>query len=77
MMAATSATEAAEEHAAQHQQAECLQEFALLGYPPPPEVRQRLDEAELCLRAEAAGFPVVMEIESLDDRSKDRVAACR
>ncbi|GAB2176159.1 hypothetical protein [Dongia sp. agr-C8] len=58
-------------------QAECRQEFALIGYPAPPEVRTRLDEAALCARADAAGFPVVMEIESLDDRSRDRVAACR
>jgi hypothetical protein len=58
-------------------QAECRQEFALLGYGAAPEVRTKLDEAELCRRAEAAGFPVVMEIDSLEDRSKDRVAACR
>jgi hypothetical protein len=58
-------------------QAECRQEFALLGYGTPPEVRPKLDEAALCRRASDAGFPVVMEIDSLDDRSKDRVAACR
>jgi hypothetical protein len=58
-------------------QAECKQEFAVTGYGPPPAVRARLDEAALCRRAEAAGFPVVMEIESLEDRSTDRVAACR
>jgi hypothetical protein len=58
-------------------QAECPQEFALLGYGTPPERRSRLDEAALCQRADAAGLPVVMQIESLDDRSKDQVAACR
>jgi hypothetical protein len=58
-------------------QAECRQEFALIGYGSPPEVRTRLDETVLCGRAEAAGFPVVLEIDSLEDRSKDRVAACR
>jgi hypothetical protein len=58
-------------------QAECRQEFALLGYGTPPEVRSRLDEAALCARAAAAGLPVVLQIESLDDRSKDQVAACR
>jgi hypothetical protein len=58
-------------------QTECRQEFALLGYATPPEVRTRLDEAALCQRATEAGFPVVMEIESLEDRSKDSVAACR
>jgi hypothetical protein len=58
-------------------QAECRQAFSLIGYGTPPEVRIRLDDAELCRRAEEAGFPVVMEIESQEDRSKDRVAACR
>jgi hypothetical protein len=58
-------------------QAECRQEFALLGYGTPPEVRTKLDDAALCARATAAGFPVVVEIGSLEDRSKDRVAACR
>jgi hypothetical protein len=58
-------------------QAECPQEFAPIGYGPPPAVRARLDDAALCRRAEEAGLPVVMEIESLEDRSKDRVAACR
>jgi len=58
-------------------QADCPQEFAAIGYGPPPAVRAKLDDTELCRRADAAGFPVVMEIESLEDRSKDRVAACR
>lgn len=58
-------------------QAECRQEFAQLGYGTPPEVRTKLDEAALCARAIVLGFPVVMEIESLEDRSRDRVAACR
>jgi hypothetical protein len=58
-------------------QADCPQEFAAIGYGPPPAVRAKLDDTELCRRADAAGFPVVMEIGSLEDRSKDRVAACR
>jgi hypothetical protein len=58
-------------------QAECRQAFAPIGYGPPPAMRSKLDDTELCRRAEEAGFPVVMAIESLDDRSKDRVAACR
>jgi hypothetical protein len=58
-------------------QAECRQEFALIGYGPAPEVRAKLSEPELCSRATAAGFPLVLQIESLGDRSKDRLLTCR
>ncbi|MDQ7247021.1 hypothetical protein [Dongia sedimenti] len=56
-------------------QDECPQEFALTGYGTPPPVRVPLSDSELSRRAAAAGFPVVLEIESLKDRTKDRLAA--
>lgn len=58
-------------------QAECRQEFSLIGYGTPPEVRTPLPEPELCRRAVEAGFPVVLQVESLADRSKDHLTTCR
>lgn len=58
-------------------QAECPQDFALLGYGVPPETRSALAEPELCRRALAAGFPMVVQIGSLEERAKDNVTVCR
>ena len=53
------------------------QDFALLGYGVPPETRSALAEPELCRRALAAGFPMVVQIGSLEERAKDNVTVCR
>jgi hypothetical protein len=58
-------------------QAECKQEFALIGYGTPPETRTPLAEPELCRRAIEDGLPAVLQIESLHDRGKDKLTACR
>jgi hypothetical protein len=58
-------------------QSACRQEFALIGYGTPPETRTLLAEPELCRRALEAGLPVVLQVESLGDRSKDHLTVCR
>jgi hypothetical protein len=57
-------------------QSECPQQFSLRGYAPAPATRGDLSDQELCTRAQAAGFSVVLRTESLGDRSRDRKIAC-
>lgn len=57
-------------------QSECPQQFSLRGYAPAPATRGDLSDQELCTRARAAGFSVVLRTESISDRSRDRKIAC-
>jgi hypothetical protein len=57
-------------------QSQCRQEFALTGYGPPPAIRHDLSDADLCRRADLAGFSRVLRIESLGNRAQDRELSC-
>ena len=57
-------------------QSACPQQFSLRGYAEPPATRGDLGDQELCTRARDAGFSVVLRIESVSDRSRDRTIAC-
>lgn len=57
-------------------QSDCPQQFSLRGYGAAPETRSDLGDQELCSRAREEGFSVVLRIESLADRSRDRKIAC-
>ena len=60
-------------------QSTCPQQFSLRGYGgwgAAPETRSDLADQELCSRARQEGFPVVLRIESLADRSRDRKITC-
>jgi hypothetical protein len=57
-------------------QAACEQSFALIGYGTPPATRTRLEAGDVCRRADAMGLPLVREIDSVEDRSRDRTTLC-
>ncbi len=57
-------------------QSACPQQFSLRGYGAAPATRSDLSDQELCSRARAAGFSVVLRTESVSDRSRDRKIAC-
>ena len=57
-------------------QSTCPQQFSLRGYGAAPETHSDLGDQELCSRARQEGFPVVLRIESLADRSRDRKITC-
>jgi hypothetical protein len=57
-------------------QSACPQQFSLRGYGPAPETRADLSDQALCDRARKEGFPIVLRIESLGDRSRDRKIVC-
>ena len=60
-------------------QSACPQQFSLRGYGgwgAAPEIHTDLGDQELCRRAREEGFPVVLRIESLADRSRDRKIDC-
>ena len=57
-------------------QSVCPQQFSLRGYGAAPETRGDLGDQELCGRARKEGFSIVLRIESLDDRSRDRKITC-
>ncbi len=61
-------------------QSVCPQQFSLRGYGgwgAAPETRDDIGDQELCSRVLEEGFAVVLRIESLADRSRDRKIACR
>ncbi len=57
-------------------QSVCPQQFSLRGYDAAPETRSDISDQEICTHARAEGFQVVLRIESLADRSRDRKIAC-
>jgi hypothetical protein len=60
-------------------QSTCPQQFSLRGYGgwgAAPETRSDLGDQELCSRVRQEGFSVVLRIESLADRSRDRKITC-
>lgn len=60
-------------------QSVCPQQFSLRGYGgwgAAPETRSDIGDQELCGRARDKGFSVVLRIESLADRGRDRKIAC-
>lgn len=61
-------------------QSVCPQQFSLRGYGgwgAAPEIRGDLDDEALCSRARQEGFTVMLRIESLADRSRDRKIVCQ
>lgn len=57
-------------------QSDCPQQFSLRGYGAAPETRGDIGDQELCDRARQEGFSIVLRIESLADRSRDRKITC-
>ncbi len=60
-------------------QSDCPQQFSLRGYGgwgAAPETRSDIGDEEICSRAREKGFLVVLRIDSLADRSRDRTIAC-
>lgn len=60
-------------------QSVCPQQFSLRGYGgwgAAPETRSDIGDEELCNRARQKGFSVVLRIESLAERSRDRKITC-
>lgn len=57
-------------------QARCRQEISRRGYDSVPEQRTRKSEAELCELVRTRNIREVYVIESLDDRSQDRLVDC-
>ncbi|MCE7897374.1 MAG: hypothetical protein DYH19_11480 [Gammaproteobacteria bacterium PRO8] len=60
-------------------QSACPQQFSLRGYGgwgAAPETRSDISDEEICGRAREKGFSVVLRIDSLADRSRDRKITC-
>jgi hypothetical protein len=58
-------------------QSACPQEISRRGYPDVPERRARKSDAELCTLAQDRRTEEIYVIESLSDRTRDRLVACR
>lgn len=60
-------------------QSACPQQFSLRGYGgwgAAPETRSDISDEEICGRAREKGFSVVLRVDSLADRSRDRKITC-
>jgi len=53
----------------------CTPKFIYNGYTPPAQL-VRLDDAEVCRRAQGLGFSEILIVDSVDDPSKNRRLSC-